>query len=192
VAGLTPRSPRERLLETAARLFYRDGFRAVGIDTLIAESGVAKMSLYRHFTSKDDLIAAYLEEANRAFWQWFDASIAPHARSPRHQLFALFDAVGALATGVECQGCVFQGAAAEFPELPHPAHQVALAHKQAVLARLRGLAEEAGARDPDALAEMLLLLMDGAFVARRMFGLSNPAARVAQAAAVLIRDAFDC
>jgi AcrR family transcriptional regulator len=184
-------SPRQRLLETAARLFYLRGFRAIGVDTLIATSGVAKMSLYRHFASKDELIVAYLEAANRDFWQWFEQAIAPHAGSPRRQLHVLFEAVGALASAQTCHGCTFQGAAAEFPDLPHPAHQVALAHKQCVLARLRDLAAQAGAHDPTALAEALLLLMDGAFVARRMFGPANPGAKVGQAADVLIADAID-
>jgi AcrR family transcriptional regulator len=181
-----PRAARRRILDTSAQLFYRDGFRAVGIDTIIAQSGVAKMTLYRHFPSKDDLITAYLEESNRRFWDWLEGAIAPHAGAPRDQLLALFDSVGTLATCSACLGCTFQGAAAEFPDLEHPGHRAALAHKQAVLMRLRALAEQAGAHDPAVLAEELLLLMDGAFVASRMFGRPSPARHVARAAATLI------
>jgi AcrR family transcriptional regulator len=179
-----PRSARQRILEVAGEHFYREGFRAVGIDTIIAEAGVAKMTLYRHFPSKDDLIVAYLEDANRRFWEWFEA--ARGQGSPREQLLALFEGVGKLASSPVCYGCTFQHAAADFPTLDHPGHRVALAHKQAVLARLRTLAAAAGVSEPDGLAGQLLLLMDGAFVATRMFGPDNHAAHVAQAAAALI------
>jgi AcrR family transcriptional regulator len=176
---------RERILETAARLFLRDGFRAVGVDTIVAEAGVAKMTLYAHFPSKDDLIVAYLERANQQFWAWLEG--ASVADGPRAKLLAMFDAVGRQADSPQCLGCTFQGTAAEFPDPEHPGHRVALAHKQAVLARLRGLAEDAGLRAPADLAQQLLLLMDGAWVAARMFGPHNPGVQVAAAARALIR-----
>jgi AcrR family transcriptional regulator len=176
---------RERILEAASRLFVRDGFRAVGVDTVIAEAGVAKMTLYAHFPSKDDLIAAYLERANERFWHWLDAAVAD-VDDPKERLVAMFDAVGKLANGPQCLGCTFQGTAAEFPNPDHPGHRVARAHKQAVLARLHTLAQEADLRDPEALADQLLLLMDGAWVAARMFGPGNPSAQVAAAATALI------
>lgn len=186
----TPTRPRpaarERVLEAAARLFLRDGFRAVGVDTIIAEAGVAKMTLYAHFPSKDDLIVAYLERANEQFWEWLDGASAD-LDSPRAKLVAMFDAVGKLANSPQCLGCTFQGTAAEFPDPEHPGHRVALAHKQAVRARLRALARDAGLRAPEALADQLLLLMDGAWVAARMFGPDNPGAQVATAAEALIR-----
>ena len=176
---------RERILEAATRLFQRDGFRAVGVDTVIAEAGVAKMTLYAHFPSKDDLIAAYLERANERFWHWLDAAVAG-VDDPRAKLAAMFDAVGKLANDPQCLGCTFQGTAAEFPDPEHLGHRVALAHKQAVLARLGALAQEADLRAPEALADQLLLLMDGAWVAARMFGPGNPSAQVAAAATALI------
>jgi hypothetical protein len=99
---------------------------------------------------------------------------------------ATFDAVAKLADSPQCLGCTFQGTAAEFPDPEHPGHRVARAHKQAVLARLRDLAEDAGLRAPADLAQQLLLLMDGAWVAARMFGPDNPAVQVAAAAQTLI------
>jgi AcrR family transcriptional regulator len=185
-AQASPRpAARERILGAASRLFLRDGFRAVGVDTVIAEAGVAKMTLYAHFPSKDDLIVAYLERANEGFWQWLEAAVAG-VDDPRARLIAMFDAVGRLANDRRCLGCTFQGTAAEFPDPGHPGHRVALAHKQAVLARLRTLAQDAGLRDPDGLAGQLLLLMDGAWVAARMFGPGNPSAQVAAAATALV------
>jgi AcrR family transcriptional regulator len=177
---------RERILEAASRLFLRDGFRAVGVDTIIAEAGVAKMTLYAHFPSKDDLIVTYLERANEQFWQWLEGASAD-LDDPRAKLVAMFEAVGQLASSPQCLGCTFQGTAAEFPDPQHPGHRVALAHKQAVRSRLRTLAGAAGLRAPEELADQLLLLMDGAWVAARMFGPHNPAWQVAAAAGALIR-----
>jgi AcrR family transcriptional regulator len=179
---------RERVLEAATRLFLRDGFRAVGVDTIVAEAGVAKMTLYAHFPSKDDLIVAYLERANRQFWAWLDGASAA-VDDPRGKLLAMFDAVGKLANSPQCLGCTFQGTAAEFPDPQHPGHRVALAHKQAVRARLGALAEQARLREPDDLADQLLLLMDGAWVAARMFGPDNPSGQAATAARTLIEAA---
>ncbi len=183
---------RQQILEVASRLFYREGFRAVGVDTIVEQSGVAKMTLYRYFPSKDDLIVAYLEQSNNKFWQWFDESISSHLDAPRDQLIALFQALGTQTITSSCHGCSFQTAAAEFPEPQHPGHRVALAHKQAVRARLYDLATKAGATSPGALADQLLLLMDGAFVAARMFNdaTTTPANQVAQAAAILIQIQF--
>lgn len=184
----TTHSARQRVLDTAATLFYRDGFRAVGVDAIVAESGVGKMTLYRHFPSKDDLIAAYLSEANLKFWDWAEAAMAPFANRPHRQLLAFFEALQELVSKPTCLGCPFLNAAVDFPEPGHPGHQVALAHKQAVRARFRELAQQAGARSPKTLADQLLLLMDGAFMAVRMYGppLANPAAGVSGAARVLI------
>ena len=178
-------SARQRILDTAAGLFYEHGFHAVGVDLVIERAGVAKTTLYRHFGSKDDLIVAYLTAANERFWAWFSSSIDPAAPA-RDQLVALFDAVQKLATGQACLGCAFQVTAAEFPQHDHPGHTVALAHKQAVRAGLRALAAEAGAINPGALADGLLLVMDGAFAAARMYRRSSPASTVAYTARVLI------
>ncbi len=145
------------------------------------------MSLYRHFATKDDLIVAYLERSNEQFWAWFEGSLGKGG--PRQQLMRIFEELGKFTTSPACFGCMFQLAAADFPDPAHPAHRVALAHKTAVIERLRDLAASAGCRDPDALAAQLFLLMDGAFVASRMFGDSSPAAHVGEAAAAVIKTA---
>ena len=178
-------SARERILETAGRLFYRDGFHAVGVDAIIAESGVAKMTLYRHFPSKDALIAAHLERSNGRFWEWLEGALSG-LTDPRARLLGVFRALEKLAAAPQCLGCTFQGAAAEFPELAHPGHRAAVAHKRQVLRRFAAAARDAGLRDPEGLARQLLLLMDGAWVAARMFGPGNPARGVARAAEALI------
>jgi len=181
-----PRSARQQILDMAGALFFRDGFRAVGVDTIVAESGVAKMTLYRHFASKDDLIVAYLEDSNARFWAWFEAATVD-AHTPADKLLAYFRALETLVTTPVCHGCPFLNAVVDFPDLGHPGRRVAVAHKQAVRERFRTLAADAGAADPDRLADHLLLLMDGAFMAVRTFGVDNPAAHVAEAARTLLR-----
>jgi AcrR family transcriptional regulator len=176
---------RDRVLHAAGDLFYEHGFHAVGVDLIIERAGVAKATFYRHFPTKADLIAVYLEDANARFWTWFDSSIdvdAPAADA----LAGLFDAVATLATSPGCLGCTFQVTASEFPDGSHPGHVVALAHKRAVRSRLREFAVDAGTRQPDALADGLLLLMDGAFASTRMYGRDNPGGRVGSAARALI------
>lgn len=180
-----PRSSRAQILETAAELFFRDGYRAVGIDTIVAASGVAKMTLYRHFPSKDELIAAYLEGVNRQFWEWFDESTAG-SLTARERLLAFFHALEKLAGSPTCYGCPFLNAAVDFPDSSHPGHRIALEHKKAVRQRLRDLAGEAGAEAPELLGDQLFLLMDGAFMAVRLFGPDNPACKVAAAAEGLL------
>jgi AcrR family transcriptional regulator len=176
---------RERILRTASELFYEHGFHAVGIDLIIERAGVAKATLYRHFPTKDDLISAYLEDADARFSEWFNASIDPGAPAAE-ALVGIFDSVATLVSSPGCLGCTFQVTAAEFPEASHPGHAVALAHKQAVRGRLRELAMEAGARRPEELGDGLLLLMDGAFAAARMHGHDNPGGRVGAVARTLI------
>jgi AcrR family transcriptional regulator len=181
---------RDRILETAATLFYAQGYRAVGIDTIIKASGVAKMTLYKHFPSKDDLIAAYLTRANAGFWTWLDGIAAQHP-DPRAQLEATFDGVAKLASSAQCLGCAFAQAAGEFPDADHPGHLVALTHKREVLARLEALTRALPARDPVGLAQDLMLVMDGAWMAARMFGGGNHARRAGETARALIAAQVD-
>ncbi len=179
-------SAREVILQTAAALFFREGFRAVGVDTIIKQANVAKMTLYRHFPTKDDLIVAYLQDTNGKFWAWFDESTRNLEDQPVTQLIAFFKALEKLVTSPQCYGCPFLNAVVDFPENNHPGHQVALEHKLLVRARFYELAQQAGAHAPNTLADQLLLLMDGAFMAVRMYGINNPATHVAEAARALI------
>ena len=171
---------RQQLLDTAAELFYRDSCRAVGVDTLSAESGVGKMTLYRHFATKEELIVAYLERSNALFWEWFDESTAA-AKKPEDKIIAFFHAVETWTQEPACHGCPFLNAVVDFPDFDHPGHQVALANRQAVRARFRELATQAKLSHPDRLADHLLLLMDGAFMAARLYGPQNPGAQVSEA-----------
>jgi len=177
---------RQRILDTASEMFYRDGIRAVGIDAVIARSGVAKMSLYRNFPSKDALVTAWLEDRNAFFWRRWDKAEAAHASDPRGQLEAILDMVAATASHPKWRGCPFLNTGTEFPEPGHPARCVILAHKRAVRERLCALAAEAGSRDPDLLSQQLQLLIDGAYAIGQSLGPGGPAKTVASAGRALI------
>lgn len=183
-------APKDRVFQTASRLFYQNGYRAVGVDAIAAESGIGKMTLYRHYPSKDDLIVAYLKDSDRIFWQNFE-DITKAADSPRDKLLAFFKALQEYVTTPVCYGCPFLNVTTEYPDPNYAGHQVAVEHKRSVLRRFRKLAKGAGARNPVLLADQLFLLMDGAYMASRMFGPENPAAHVASAARILINAAIE-
>ncbi|MFO7681326.1 MAG: TetR/AcrR family transcriptional regulator [Chloroflexota bacterium] len=182
-------APKDKVFQTAARLFYRHGYRAVGVDTIAAQSGIGKMTLYRHYPSKDNLIGAYLNDSNDVFWNYFEQTIK-EAPTPREKLLTFFQALQDYVLTPVCYGCPFLNVATEYPETDYLGHQIALEHKQSVRARFQQLAKEAGATRPEVLADQLFLLMDGAYMASRMFGTENPAAHVAEAARVLIEAAL--
>ena len=153
-------SARQRLLETASELFYREGIRAIGVDTIVERSGVGKATLYRHFPTKDDLIAAYIEQEDRAHLQWFDEIIAAAQYSPKEQLLTWFEACDQRIKEPGFRGCPFLNAMAEIAEPGHPAYQRAVQHERALRDRLAQLSRQAGARDPEQLADQLLLIID--------------------------------
>jgi AcrR family transcriptional regulator len=180
------KSARERILETAEDLFYREGIHAVGIDTIIEKSGVAKMSLYRNFASKEDLIAAYLEARSQRYWQWWEAVMAQNANEPRRQLRDLFEAIAVRVRRPEFRGCALLKAAAEFPEEGCRARVVALAHKKEMRGRLLKLCRAIGARQPKVLTNQLFMLIEGAYSTAGILGKRDAVKATAKAAEVLI------
>jgi AcrR family transcriptional regulator len=179
-------SARQRLLNVASDLFYQEGIRAIGVDTIVERSGVGKATLYRHFPTKDDLIAAYLEEEDRLWWQWFEEVIAPHEGSPKAQLLAFFEACARRLTQPGFRGCAFLNALAEFSEADHPAHHRALGHERVLRQRLAQLSRAAGASDPERLADQLLLVINGALTSAPLFGTASPVLQLQTIAAHLI------
>jgi AcrR family transcriptional regulator len=152
---------RERILETAFRLFYARGLRAVGVDTIIAESDVAKATFYKHFPAKDDLIAAYLDVVDDMWSGQLHAAAEAAGPAPADQLVGLFDALRSACRREGYRGCGFINAAAETTP-GTVAHDRTVAHKRKVLTWLCDLAEDAGAQSPERLARSLALLLDGA------------------------------
>jgi AcrR family transcriptional regulator len=179
-------SARERILETADDLFYREGIHAVGIDTIIEKSGVAKMSLYRSFASKDDLVAAYLEARGRRYWKWWDEVMARNANEPRRQLQDLFAAIAVRTRRPEFRGCAFMKAVTEFPDEGSLARAVALAHKKELRKRLLKLCRIIGTPQPDVLSNQLLMLIEGAYSTAGILGKRDAVKATAKAAEALI------
>ncbi|QLQ38104.1 TetR/AcrR family transcriptional regulator [Micromonospora robiginosa] len=151
---------RDRILETAFRLFYAYGPRGVGVDTVIAESGVAKATLYKHFPSKDDLVLAYLDKVDQAWSGALRTAAGAAGDDPRDQLVGMFDALTGACRREGYHGCAFINTAAESPA-GGPVHARTVAHKNAVRAWVTDLARQAGAAEPELLARQLTLLLDG-------------------------------
>jgi AcrR family transcriptional regulator len=157
---------RERVLATAYELFSRHGTRAVGVDRIIAESGVAKMTLYRNFPSKDDLILAFLERREQLWTKaWLQAEVEQRAETPAGRLLAIFDLFGGWFEREGFEGCSFINVMLEIVEPEHPVRAAAVLHLAEIRAFLSGLAEAAGAADPDAFARQWHILMKGSIVA---------------------------
>ena len=157
-----PVNARERLLETAERLFYAEGIRAVGVERILEESGVGRASFYRHFASKDDLVVEVLRRRDEAWRAWLAASVAPAA--PEERPLAVFDAMRERFERRDFRGCAFGNSIAETADPDHPVHRVAAEHKAKVVAMLDDLLAEAGHADHAELARSLMLLVDGAIV----------------------------
>lgn len=154
---------RERIVDAAAELFYAQGLRAVSADKIIERAGITKVTFYRHFPSKDDLIVAYLER--RAAWER-EAILAASAaaRGDVDEILQLVsEGIGREACAPGFRGCPFINAAAEYADPAHPVRKVVDAHRAWFLSMLKKLAEAAGIRDPT-VAEELMMLRDGAMV----------------------------
>jgi len=180
-------SAAQRIFSAARDLFYRQGIRAVGVEAIAAEAGTTKMTLYRHFSSKDELVAAILKAHDAEFWAWWDEITGPLAGQPRQQIERLFREFEELACDEgSCRGCPIANASVEIIEDDHPARQIVKSHHEEMRRRLRTLSEQMGAKDPDRLSDALFLLMGGSFLARLVFDNSGPIGSVYEAAQVML------
>lgn len=157
---------RDRIFETACDLFYHQGIRCVGVDAIASEAGTNKMSFYRSFGSKDELVAEYLREQVRQFWEWWDGVVAEHPGDARRQVQALFDGYVAKAKQEDSYGCAFVNAAVEIREPDHPALAVVHEHKTETRRRFHHLAVAMGASCPHELGDALTLLAEGSAMSR--------------------------
>lgn len=174
---------RQRVLETADRLFYQEGVRAVGIDRIIAEAGVAKMSLYKHFPSKDDLILAVLKHREESVLEFFRSAMERHRQKTKIPMRAFFAALKDFFESTGFRGCPFQNAAVELADPAHPGTEFVRGHKQRFSEFLRGLIEESVGKAAGRVAPAVSILVEGAIVTAVIQG--NPgAADVARDAAL--------
>jgi AcrR family transcriptional regulator len=159
-------SARERILDTAYDLFSRHGIRAVGVDRIIATSGVAKMSLYRHFTSKDALVLAFLQEREKRWtMEWLHAEATGRAGDGAGRMLAIFDVFDDWFRQTDFEGCSFINVLLEFGELDHPIRLATAAHLATIRGLVQEFAEHAGVSDPEAVACQWHILMKGSIVA---------------------------
>ncbi|MEY9885731.1 AcrR family transcriptional regulator [Bradyrhizobium sp. USDA 328] len=172
---------KERILETADKLFYLQGIRAIGVDTIAAEIGISKRTLYNHFPSKDALIAAYLE---RRF-----VAQRPSDKPPAEQILAAFDSLERRFAAKDFRGCPFVNAVAELGPTDRAVKKIAIAFKESRRIWFRERLTELGVADADALATQLVLLVDGS-IAQDLVRDDPAMARAAkEAAKVLLRNA---
>jgi AcrR family transcriptional regulator len=170
-------SARERVFSVASDLFYRKSIHAVGVEEIVREAGVAKISLYRSFASKDDLIVAYLEENGRAFLKRLDEVFDRYREDPRAQLRAIMNYAAEATEADDYRGCAFINFCGEFPDREHPGRKVASATKQAIRDRFLRLAAAFGADDAQRLADGWFLLFEGAYALSQTLGPEPGAAR---------------
>ena len=186
----TPRrSARERILEAASTLFYQEGVQNVGIDRIIAESGVAKMSLYNNFKSKDDLIAAYLEKRGAEWESFLAKKLANAPENPQEKILAVFDVLFSWAAQPEFRGCAFINSSVELANPEHQGFQIAVHHKRVTIDCLQDLATQAELSNPEAIAQQLMILVEGSIVMAMMQGKPDVMKQAKQAAKTLLEAA---
>lgn len=174
----------DRILDVASRLFYAEGIRAVGIDRIIAEADIAKMSFYNNFRSKDDLVLAYIENMGEAWRTWFSRELK---KRERDGVLVVFDVLAARLARRDFRGCAFINAMVEVADYRNVIHQAALSHKQKVIGILDQWLRDHGVKgDTEELAYQILLLMDGAIVAAVRDGKGNSAQSARKIAARLL------
>ena len=167
---LVSASKRDVLVRNTMEVLYRDGFRATGMDKLVRETGVSKMTIYKHFRSKEDLILAALRLRDEEFRNYFYRDVERRAATPKERLLAIFDTMAAWINGNDFKSCMFIKATAEYQDPKSPIHMAAAEHKRLLLKYVTDLAVQAGADNPRRLASQLFLLMEGETVTAFIMG----------------------
>lgn len=184
-------SKRDVLVDTALELFHRHGYNATGIDTILAEAGVAKMTLYRHFASKDELIVAVARRREQQVTAFVAGWIERHAKTPEKRVLSFFDALGEWFSGrafhgQPFRGCMLLNATAELPDVGGELRAFAAESKRRQRSWFRVQLQQAGFKSPKALAEELLVLSQGAIVTAQALGDPGAAKAARRAAEALL------
>ena len=159
-------SPRDRLVETASRLFYSEGIHSVGVDRLVREAGVTLATFYRHFPTKEALVETYLRATDQRLRGNVETALKD--RDPRQALEALLELFGQRTSAPDFRGCQFINAAAEYPDSSHPVHVAVDDHRTWFRGVATEIARELGHTDPDEAGQYLVVLHDGALVASEL------------------------
>jgi AcrR family transcriptional regulator len=152
---------RDHLLSVALDLFHRDGFHSVGIDRILSEAGVAKMTLYNHFPSKQELILECLRERDKQSRAYVREYAEERSSDPAEKILLLIDAVAERCGNEQQPGCLFLNACAEFGDIKNPVHATAIEHKKLFTKYIYELCQEAGFEDPEELSQQIAMLLDG-------------------------------
>src|SRR3954454_8748273 len=180
--------PRERILAVARELFYRRGIHAVGVDAIAEAAGTNKMTLYRHFASKDVLVAACLSELTQEFDAAWDALAAAHGGDPEGQLLAWLRHVSDFKENEAERGCALANAAVELPDKDHPARRVIREYKTTLRERLIQLCRDAELSDPERLADEVFLMCEGARITAQSVGSEGLSSRLTGMLEALVAD----
>ncbi|MGF9908160.1 TetR/AcrR family transcriptional regulator [Brevibacillus porteri] len=180
-----PRVPREKaqeiILNAAEELFYQEGIHAVSVDAIVERAGMNKMSVYRQFSSKTDLILAYMTRKQNVFWQEWEESIAKHPNRPREQLIQFFADLAERASNQQFRGCCFINVAVEFPDPVHPVRELVCSHQKRIRDAFLDRTTALGAANPCELAYTLILLMEGTYADSQTYGTDSAAIRMVPA-----------
>jgi len=182
-----PSCARDRIFRAATELFYRDGFRGVSVDQIASEAQTTKVTFYRVFESKDDLIAQVLTYCTKQFADWWDSVVAPFEGDPRRQIEVLFDALTVkVCSKTAKRGSPIANAAIEITDEDHPAKRIIADHSADISHRMRALCRAMGTAEPDELGDSLTLLLEGVFAARVVFNNVTQVKAASRAARALL------
>ena len=180
---------RDALVDVASDLFRERGVHAVGVDEIVARSGIAKSTLYRWFPTKDDLIVAFLRRRDGQFWEQWDRVAAQHASDPEAELDAQLGWIVAYVRSPDFRGCPFLNTTAELADREHPSRLVGLENKQQLRERLGRICERLGVGEPAVLADHLEVAIEGAFATSQVFGEGGPHERLVPMGRALVASA---
>ncbi len=184
---------RETILDTASRLFLQFGINSVGVDTIVAQAGIAKMTLYNHFKSKDELVTEFLEREHMKIISGMEQCLAGTRNlPPANQLLAVFENFEAQIRRPEFRGCAFINSTAELSESDHPGHEVIQRHVATVHRHFLELAVKAGSPQPEILAQSLMFLIHGATASRCMTNNPNVGQMARETARLIIQENLGC
>src|SRR6478672_1392340 len=177
---------RDHLVAVAQKMFCDAGFHAVGVDAILQDAGVARMTLYKNFGSKEELILATLKREDIMFRQWLVSSVEARSQHPEDRILAIFPALEERFGEEGYQACAFIRASVEYPAPDHPIHRAARAQREMIRSYLRGLASGVEGADPITLSEQLYLLIEGVLTASQLHGEAWPAKCALKAAEELL------